>query len=75
MDLKWNEMDADGLRLMFEQESSKLKAALIKGVPWDDLKDQRQKVTELSIALHKKTHGASSNPAESTDRSEKRVQR
>lgn len=70
----WNDLDADTLKTMYEQESSKLKASLLSGTSWDDLKDQRLKVTELSIALHKKTH-ASGNPAESVDRSEKRVQR
>jgi len=38
------------------------------------MKDQRKKVTELAIALHKKIN-TSSNPAESADRSEKRISR
>ena len=40
----------------------------------DEMKDQRKKVTELAIALHKKIN-SSGNPAESADRSEKRVNR
>ena len=74
MESSWNELDVDALRTLYEQESSNLKGALLQGTSWDDLKEQRLKVTELSIALHKKIH-ATSNPAESTDRSEKRVQR
>jgi hypothetical protein len=74
MEMRWNELDVDTLRTMYERESYALKSALLKGTLWHELKDQRQKVTELSIALHKKIH-SSSNPAESTDRSEKRVQR
>jgi len=74
MEMKWNEFDADALKTMYDQESSALKTALLKGTSWEDLKDQRLKVTELSIALHKKIH-SSGNPAESVDRSEKRVQR
>lgn len=74
METRWNELDLDTLKTMYEQESSNLKAALLQGTSWNDLKDQRLKVTELSIALHKKIH-ATGNPAESADRSEKRVQR
>ncbi len=75
MDTSWNEFDVDTLRKLYEQESSSLKGALLQGISWNDLKDQRQKVTELSIILHKKIHAATGNPAESIDRSEKRVQR
>lgn len=74
MESNWSELGEDELRDAFEKESAKLKASLISGSSWEDLKDQRQKVTELAIALHKKIN-ASSNPAESTDRSEKRVSR
>lgn len=74
MKSNWSELGEDELRDAFEKESAKLKASLISGSSWEDLKDQRQKVTELAIALHKKIN-ASSNPAESTDRSEKRVSR
>jgi hypothetical protein len=74
MEMKWSEMDTEALKMMYEQESAALKAALLKGTPWEDLREQRLKVTELSIALHKKLQ-SSGNPAESVDRSEKRVQR
>lgn len=75
MDTSWNDLDVEALKMLYEQESLNLKAALLRGTSWNDLKDQRQKVTELSIVLHKKTHAATGNPAESIDRSEKRVQR
>jgi hypothetical protein len=74
MEMEWNEFDVDSLKAMYDQEAAALKSALLKGTSWNDLKEQRQIVTELSIALHKKIH-SSSNPAESIDRSEKRVQR
>lgn len=74
MEMKWNEYDVDELRAMYDLEYSRLKNDLLKGVQWEDLKEQRQKVTELSIALHKKIH-TSTNPAESADRSAKRTQR
>jgi hypothetical protein len=74
MKSNWNELDVDELRDVFEKESAKLKASLLSGSSWEELKDQRQKVTELAIALHKKIN-TSSNPAESADRSEKRISR
>lgn len=72
MELMWNELDVNVLRILYEKESAALKASLIKGTLWDDLKEQRQKVTELSIALHKKIH-SSKNPAEHMDRGDKRT--
>jgi hypothetical protein len=72
--MKWSELDVDELKNVYERESAKLKASLLNGSSWEELKDQRQKVTELAVALHKKIN-SSSNPAESTDRSEKRISR
>lgn len=74
MEMNWSEMDVDELRDVYEKESSKLKISLINGISWEELKDQRTKVTELAIALHKKIN-STSNPAESIDRSEKRITR
>ena len=62
------------LKNNYEKELANLKALLLGGSSWDDMKDQRKKVTELAIALHKKMN-TSGNPAESTDRSEKRISR
>ncbi|MBO9682506.1 MAG: hypothetical protein J7502_07560 [Flavisolibacter sp.] len=72
--MNWNEFGVDELRETYEKESAKLKASLLSGTSWEELKEQRLKVTELAIALHKKIN-TSSNPAESTDRSEKRIAR
>jgi hypothetical protein len=74
MESNWNELDADNLKALYEKESLGLRTALLNGATWEEVKDQRQRVTELSIALHKKIN-TSGNPAESTDRSEKRVTR
>lgn len=72
--MNWSELDVDALKDAYEKEAAKLKASLLNGSSWEEMKDQRQKVTELAIALHKKIN-ASGNPAESVDRSEKRVNR
>ena len=74
MDMNWGDMDVEALRETYDKESAKLKTSLLSGSSWDDMKDQRKAVTELAIALHKKMH-TSNNPAESVDRSEKRVNR
>jgi len=74
MDMNWSDLDADDLKAAYEKESAKLKASLLNGSSWEEMKDQRKKVTELAIALHKKIN-TSGNPAESLDRSEKRVSR
>jgi hypothetical protein len=74
METNWSDLDVDTLREAYEKESAQLKASLLSGTSWEDMKDQRKKVTDLAIALHKKLHN-SGNPAESMDRSEKRVNR
>jgi hypothetical protein len=74
MEMNWDRLDTDALKEAYEKESAKLKASLLNGSSWEEMKDQRKKVTELAIALHKKIN-SSGNPAESTDRSEKRVNR
>ena len=74
MQMNWGDLGVDELRDAYKKESAQLKASLLSGMLWEELKDQRQKVTELAIALHKKIN-ASSNPAESTDRSDKRISR
>lgn len=74
MEMNWSDLDTDALRDAYEKESAKLKASLLNGTSWEEMKDQRKKVTELAIALHKKIN-TSGNPAESLDRSQKRVSR
>jgi len=74
MDMNWSEMDLGLLKNSYEKELANLKALLLSGSSWEEMKDQRKKVTELAIALHKKIN-TSGNPAESTDRREKRISR
>jgi hypothetical protein len=74
MEMNGSEMDLGSLKNNYEKELANLKALLLGGSSWDEMKDQRKKVTELAIALHKKMN-TSGNPAESTDRSEKRISR
>ena len=74
MEMNWNELDTESLRALYDKESANLKKALLNGSTWEEVKDKSRRVTELAIALHKKIN-TSGNPAESIDRSEKRVNR
>jgi len=61
-------LDINILKEMYEKEAMVLKTALLNGASWDEVRDQRRKVTEISIALHKLRFD-SNNPAESSSRS------
>jgi hypothetical protein len=60
-------LDINILKQMYEKEAMVLKSALLNGASWEEVRDQRRKVTELSIALHKLRFN-SNNPAESSSR-------
>ena len=55
------------LKVMYEKEAEVLQKALLSGATWDEVREQRKKVTDLAIAMHKKRF-ASTNPAESSSR-------
>ena len=55
--------DLETLHFLYTEETNKLRRALINGASWEEVKDQRKNVTELAIALHKKTN-SSVNPSE-----------
>jgi hypothetical protein len=60
-------LDLNILKMMYEKEAMSLKNALLSGSSWEDVRDQRRKVTEISIAIHKLRHN-SNNPAETSSR-------
>jgi hypothetical protein len=58
-------LDAEALKILYDKENLALNARLLEGVPWNELRDQRKKVTKLAIALHKKVQALNAmNPAE-----------
>ena len=63
-------LDLNTLKALYEQEAAQLQDALLKGVSWEGAKNQRQAVTELAIAIHKKRFDQ--NPAESDTRSDRK---
>jgi hypothetical protein len=60
-------LDLKILKTMYDKEAAILKNSLLNGASWDEVKDQRRKVTEISIAMHKLRY-RSGNPAESSSR-------
>ena len=64
------QMDLTTLKTTYEKEAAALRTALINGASWEDVKEQRLRVTQLAIEVHRKIHaGGSSNPAERSTRS------
>ena len=60
-------LDLNILKTMYDKEAGVLKNALLNGASWDEVKELRRKVTEISIAIHKQRY-RSGNPAESSSR-------
>ena len=58
-------VDIVTLKAMFHKEEAALKTALLEGKMWDDMVEQRYKVTQLAIAIHNRLHPLTDfNPAE-----------
>lgn len=64
MDRDFHQMDLDKLQAIYQNEVNYLKAELLKGSTWESLKEQKNKVTELAIIIHKKRYPLHFNPAE-----------
>jgi len=57
--------DLDSLKALYKRENEELKSKLLNGALWEEVKDQRLRVTELSIALANKLQSdLTNNPAE-----------
>jgi hypothetical protein len=53
------------LKAMYQKEEETLKSKLLSGALWHEVQKHHKKVTELSIALHKKYQSLGGlNPAE-----------
>ena len=57
--------DLESLKVLYEKENEELKKRLLNGALWEEVKNQRLRVTELAIALHNKFQaGHGGNPGE-----------
>jgi len=66
MEIEWENMDRTALQALYEQQFQQLSSALLDGAKWEDVKQQRLLLTELSIFLDKR--GGTANPAEHPER-------
>jgi hypothetical protein len=51
---------------VYEKEQAELTSRLLSGSLWNEVKEQRKKLTEIAVALHKKAQAMGLNPAEFT---------
>ena len=65
MEFDFSHHDLESLKTLYEKESEELRTRLLSGALWEEVKDQRLRVTELSIALYSKLPlEAKGHPAE-----------
>lgn len=65
MDFDFSHHDLESLKTLYQKENEELKSRLLNGALWEEVKAQRLRVTELSIALHNKFQsGYGGHPAE-----------
>lgn len=58
------ELDIATLQALYQKETNHLNAELLAGSSWESLREQKARVTELAIVLHKKKKNSYLNPAE-----------
>jgi hypothetical protein len=67
--MNWWGLDTDVLTALYEAEKEKLKERLLDGVSWEDTREQRVVIAELSTILYKKLNPKYfTNPAEKANR-------
>ena len=72
MESEFHGLDLDTLQALYKEEAKRLNTELLGGATWDSVKEQKQKVTELAIVIHKKKYPLYFNPAEfASSRNEK----
>jgi hypothetical protein len=64
MNPDFSNLELDTLKAMYKRENADLAAMLIDGTPWNEMKEQRNKVTQISIALHQKFELLGQNPTD-----------
>ncbi|MDB5251292.1 MAG: hypothetical protein JWP27_461 [Flaviaesturariibacter sp.] len=64
-----NSLELDTLKRMHQSAAFRMQAALLSGSSWEDVREHREMVTELAIAIHRKEPAYFLNPAESPRRS------
>jgi hypothetical protein len=66
MNHQLSDLDLETLKSMYEKEQAELTSKLLSGALWNEVKDQREKLTGIAIVLHRKAREMGLNPAEIT---------
>jgi hypothetical protein len=66
MNHQLSDLDLETLKSMYEKEQAELTSKLLSGALWNEVKDQREKLTRIAIVLHRKAREMGLNPAEIT---------
>jgi hypothetical protein len=72
MERNLNSLDLATLKALYEKEAEELSSALLNGCTWDETRDKRKNVTEISIALHQKRFPQNPHPAGNLGRNNSR---
>ena len=64
MDSEMYRLDLEILQMMYQKEANRLNAELLSGASWESVREQKQRVTDLAIIIHKKKNPQHFNPAE-----------
>jgi len=66
MNREFFKLDLEELQSLYQKETKLLHAELIAGTSWENLTEQKIRVTELAITIHRKKYPLYFNPAEFT---------
>jgi hypothetical protein len=62
-------LDRNLLQNLYDKEMEELEARLLTGALWDEVSEQRKKLSEISLMIYNKLSARSGNPAEKPGRS------
>lgn len=65
--VEFQNIDYYTLAEQYLKETGELRQSLLEGVPWEDLRNKKNLITQLAIALHRRKP-YNFNPAESPSR-------
>ena len=69
MEMNLVDFDILSLKTMLHKEEAALARALLEGMAWEDMVEQRHTVTQLAMEVHQRLYTSSGfNPAESVKR-------
>ena len=67
---EFNSYSHNELSKIYAEAQADLNTALLNGADWKEVSDKRRKVTQLSIALHKRQIHLETSPADNNTREE-----